>query len=239
MFLGHTVMAVIPCHDEARFVARTVEALPGWLDRIIVVDDASSDGTADVARGMDHPRMEVVVLPRNVGVGGAVVRGYRQALAAGAELVVVTNGDAQMSGHEVPDLLLPLVEDRADMVKGNRLLCPGTRNTIPLARRVGIHVLSSLTRLGTGWRHVGDSQSGFHAITRQALERLPLDELWPRYGFPNDLLLRASEAGLRVQDRPVRAIYGDEVSNLTVTDAFYPVGWLVVRGILRRWWQRP
>lgn len=237
MFQGQPVMAVIPCRNEARFIARTVAALPPWLDGIIVVDDASSDATAAVAEAL--PRVRVVRLPENLGVGGAVVRGYREALAAGAELVVVTNGDGQMSGHEVPELLRPLLEGSADLVKGNRLMCPGTRRNIPWGRRLGIEVYSALTRVGTGWGHISDSQSGFHAVTRAALLRLPLDQLWPGYGFPNDLLLRAAAAGLRVVDRPVRAIYGDEESELTLRRALYPVGFLVLRGVWRRWRGRP
>ncbi|MEW5854687.1 MAG: glycosyltransferase family 2 protein [Myxococcota bacterium] len=234
MYRGRHVSAIIPCHDEAGFIGRTIVGLPTWVDRIIVVDDASNDGTAEQARALRDPRVEVLQLTHNVGVGGAIVRGYHAVLATDGDLVLVTNGDAQMDGHEVPELLRPLVEDRADLVKGNRLLCPGTRDNIPVLRRAGVHVFSMMTRVATGYAHVGDSQSGYHAVTASALRRLELDSLWPRYGFPNDLLMQAARAGLRVQDRPVRAIYGDEVSGLKVRHAFYPVGWLLLRGMARR-----
>jgi hypothetical protein len=82
---------------------------------------------------------------------------------------------------------------------------------------------------------VEDAQCGFHALTAHALRRLPLESLWPRYGFPNDLLLRAAEAGLRVRFRPVRAIYGDEESDLRPHRVALPVAAVLTRGVWRRW----
>jgi glycosyltransferase involved in cell wall biosynthesis len=225
---------VLPCHNEAAFIGHVVETLPAWVDHVLVIDDASTDETASAASALGDPRVRVTTMPRNVGVGGAIVEGYRRALALGVGLVLVSNGDGQMSGHEAGDLLLPLVEKRADLVKGNRLLCPGTRDTIPLGRKLGIHAFSVLTRVATRVDGLGDSQSGYHAITSEALRRLPLDQLWPRYGFPNDLLIKASHAGLRILQRPTRAIYGREVSGLRARHAVYPVGWLVLRGLLQR-----
>lgn len=234
MLDGQRVVAVVPCHNEARFIARSVRTLPAEIDHVVVVDDASTDGTGDAARAVGDPRVVVIRLPENRGVGGAIVAGYRVALARRARLVLVTNGDAQMNGLEALDLLCPLAEGSADLVKGNRLRCPGTRGNIPAARRLGIHVFSAMTRLATGYARVGDAQSGYHAITAHALRRLPLDELWPGWGYPNDLLMRAAAAGLRVQERPVRAIYGDETSALRPWHAVHPVGTLLVRGMWRR-----
>jgi glycosyltransferase involved in cell wall biosynthesis len=234
MFHGHRVAAVLPCHNEAELVGHAITSLPPFVDHVVVVDDASTDGTADAARGTGDARVTVLTPPQNLGVGGAMVLGYRWALEHDADLVLGTNGDAQMSGHDAAELLLPLVEHRADLVKGNRMLCPGSRGNIPMARALGIHVFAAMTRVATGVPNLGDAQSGYHAVTRAALQRLPLEALWPRFGFPNDLLMRAAEAGLRIQQRPVRAIYGREVSALKVRHAFHPVGWLLLRGMARK-----
>jgi glycosyltransferase involved in cell wall biosynthesis len=234
MLAGQRVAAIVPCHNEARFIRHVLESLPDEIDDIIVVDDASRDGTADVVVRSGQTRAHVLRLERCSGVGAAIVVGYRQGLALGAELMLVTNGDGQMNGHEALDLLRPLVEGRADLVKGNRLLCPMSRGDIPALRRAGIEFFSALTRAATGYWHVGDSQSGYHAITAAALRRLPLDKLWPSYGFPNDLLMCASRAGLRVRDCPVRAIYGKETSGLRPKHVVAIVG-LLGRGLVARW----
>ncbi|MBI5496493.1 MAG: glycosyltransferase family 2 protein [Deltaproteobacteria bacterium] len=234
MYRGRKVVAVIPSRNEARFIGRTIHTLPAEIDDVVVIDDASDDDTAGAARGSGDPRVAVITLPHNRGVGGAIVAGYRAALARRAALVLVTNGDGQMNGREALALLAPLVDGHADLVKGNRLRCPGTRDSIPAGRRAGIRLFSALTRLATGY-DVGDAQSGYHALTAAALRRLPLESLWPRWGFPNDLLMKAAAAGLRVQERPVRAIYGDEVSALHPWHAVHPVGTLLLRGVARRW----
>ena len=234
MFHGLRVAAVVPCHNEAPFIGRVVASLPAFVDHVVVVDDVSTDGTADAARRTNDARVTVLSPPRNLGVGGAMVLGYRWALEHGVDLVLGTNGDGQMSGHDAAELLLPLVQRQADLVKGNRMLCPGTRRQIPTARALGIHVFAAMTRVASTLPNVGDAQSGYHAVTADALRKLPLSHLWPRFGFPNDLLLRAAEAGLRVQERPVRAIYGREVSDLRVRHALHPVGWLLLRGMVRR-----
>ena len=235
MLEGARVAAVVPCHNEAAFVARSVMTMPDCVDHVLVMDDASDDGTADIAAAL-IPRagtsVEVHRLWPNRGVGGAIVAGYQRALTLGVQAVVVTNGDGQMHGEDARTLLQPVVTNRADLVKGNRLWCPGTRRNIPLVRRLGIHALG-LATAGAAGVHVSDAQSGYHAIRADALPRLDLTNLWPRYGFPNDLLVRAAAAGLRIEERPVRAIYGNEVSGLTGSAAMRVLGVVLRAGLAR------
>lgn len=231
---GLRVVAVVPCHNESAFVGRVVAGLPGWVDHVLVVDDHSEDDTVAVARALPDARLEVVALRPNRGVGGAIVAGYRRALELGADVVLVTNGDAQMHGGDAEALVEPVARGVADLVKGNRLLCAGTRGNIPVMRRLGISVLSAMTRAASSQWHLGDLQSGYHAISARALRSLPLDALWPRFGFPNDLCLRAAEAGLRVEDRPVRAIYGAEVSDLRARHV-WAIARVCARSAARRW----
>lgn len=198
-----------------------------------MVDDASDDGTVAAAREVDDTRVRIVQHVANRGVGAAIVTGYGEAFRLGADVAVVMAGDAQMDPADLPALLAPLTEGEADYAKGNRLAFPGARARMPFTRFLGNHVLSVLTRLITGLA-VTDSQCGYTAITRHAAERLPLERLWPRYGYPNDLLGEISMAGLRAVDVVVRPVYADEVSGIGLRHALFVVPYVLLRVALRR-----
>ncbi len=238
MYRDRTVAVVIPAHNEARLLPITLAGLPDFIDHIIVVDDASTDATAEVA--LNHPRSEIELVrhPENLGVGGAIVTGYRRALALEAALTVVVGADAQMDPREMSSLLDPLVEGDADYVKGDRMGHPQLKQVMPSVRLFGNRVLTVLTRYATGYRDVRDSQCGYTAIANPSLRRLPLADLYPRYGFPNDLLAKLAEQDQRVVDRPVSPIYDTEISGIRVHRVAFPILWLLVRSGLRRWFRQ-
>jgi glycosyltransferase involved in cell wall biosynthesis len=212
---GREIWVVVPAHDEEALIARTLRGIPGFVDRVVVVDDASADGTARAAEAFAGARIRLVRRARNGGVGAAIVDGYRAFLAGAPPRAAcaVMAGDAQMDPADLP-ALLDRLDEGAGYVKGNRFGSKGTLRAMPVARIVGNAVLSLLTRAVTGLWHVGDSQCGYTVITREALERLDLGSLYPRYGFPNDLLIKLARSGVPVAQAPVRAIYADEVSGL-------------------------
>ena len=216
MFLGVRVVVVVPAWNEAPRVARVVRGLPVWVDSVVVVDDASTDGTSNAVRAVGDERVEVVIHSRNRGVGAAIATGYRRALASAGppnEAFVVMAGDGQMDPGDLPSLLGPIARGEADYVKGDRFRMPDTVRTMPAARRAGGKVLSWATARAIGLP-ISDSQCGYTAIARSACGQLDLDALWPRYGYPNDLLSQLAVRGLRIAEVPVRAIYADEVSRL-------------------------
>jgi hypothetical protein len=135
-------------------------------------------------------------------------------------------GDGQMDPADLASVLVPVLRGAADYVKGNRFL-HAERNRMPFGRRLAGKVLAGLTRRATGLA-IDDSQCGYTAISAQALRSLPLDELWPRYGYPNDLLGLLAAAGLRVAEVAVRPIYADEASGIRPWHA------LVVSGLVAR-----
>jgi glycosyltransferase involved in cell wall biosynthesis len=209
------VWVVVPAHDEEALIGRTLRGIPDFVDRVVVVDDASTDGTRDAVAACASPRVTLVSRAENGGVGAAIVDGYRRFLAEAPPRAAcaVMAGDAQMDPRDLP-ALLDALDSGASYVKGNRFAMPGTLRVMPVARIVGGAVLSRLTRLVTGFAHIGDSQCGYTVITREALERLDLAALYPRYGFPNDLLIKLARARVTVAVVPVRAIYADEESGL-------------------------
>ena len=234
MFSGRTIAVVIPALNEARHIAQVIRTLPAFVDRIIVVDDASNDATAERAQSTSDPRVLVLRHPTNRGVGAAIATGYRCAFDKGADVAVVMAGDGQMDPANLV-VLLEAVEGGADYAKGNRLAWPRVWRDMPAKRLAGNLVLSWLTRRAVGI-DVNDSQCGYTALTRSAAARLDLHELWPRYGYPNDLIARLAESGARIDDVPVRAVYRDEESGVSWRDALVVVPQVLTRAWLRRRW---
>src|SRR5262245_8709073 len=235
MFENRRVAVVVPAYNEEKLIDRVLDTMPAFVDRVIVVDDASTDGTADaLAAAMQrmNGRLRVVHHPKNGGVGAAIITGYRLAVeeAQGNDLVVVMAGDAQMDPADLPRLLMPLVRDQADYTKGNRLFTGQAWKIIPRYRYLGNAVLSLLTKIASGYWHVADSQSGYTAITTEALRVLQLHRLYPRYGFPNHLLVELNNYDFRVRDVPIRPVYNvGEVSGIRLPKVVPTLSWLLVK----------
>lgn len=231
MYRELSVGVVIPAFNEARAIARAARTVPDYVDQVIVVDDASRDDTAEVARRatVGGTRFEILRHTANRGVGGAIVTGYRRVLALGLDVAVVMAGDGQMDPADLPALLDPIADGRADYAKGNRFLHPEIWRSMPATRLLGNIVLSTATKLTSGYGHVFDSQCGYTAITRQALGALDLDGVFPRYGYPNDMLARLHSARMRVVDVPVRPVYGPQwKSGIKLHTVVYPVAFVLV-----------
>ncbi len=235
MYRGKKVAVVVPAYCEERLLPRTLAGIPEYVDEVIVVDDGSPDGTYEVAQGSasQDGRVRVVRLGFNQGVGRAISVGYAHAVHEGAELVAVMAGDDQMDPDELDVVLDPLADGDADYVKGNRLAHPEAR-AMPPVRRLGTWALAKMTGWIAGWPELEDAQCGYTAITAEALEELPLDELYPSYGYPNDMLLRLSERGSRLAQPAVRPVYADEVSGFKVWQVAGPISGILLRGAWRR-----
>jgi glycosyltransferase involved in cell wall biosynthesis len=224
---------VVPAYNEAALIARTLRAIPSFVRLVVVIDDASDDDTARIARGLGDPRVVVVRHAINRGVGAAIVTGYRCAFARGADVCAVMAGDAQMDPSDLYALLAPVLRGEADYVKGDRLSFPSAVEHMPKLRFIGNRVLSWLTQRATGL-DVRDSQCGYTAISARAAAMLPLSRLWPRYGYPNDLLGMLAEQKLSVQEVVVRPIYADEVSGVGFRHALFVIPYVLTRVLGRR-----
>ncbi len=189
-----------------------LRGLPTWVDAVVVVDDASDDATGAAAEGAGDERLRLVRHAHNRGVGAAIATGYRVAMENDADVLVVLAGDGQMDPADLERVVTPVARGDADYVKGNRFL-HAERRAMPLERRLGSAALAVLTRAATGLC-VDDTQCGYTALSAAAARALPLDELWPRYGYPNDLLGMLAARALRVVEVPVRPVYAGEPSGL-------------------------
>lgn len=229
MFENARVAVVIPAYREERLIATTLRNMPAWVDELIVVDDASPDATAERALAVDEPRLTLVRLERNSGVGAAIVAGYERAMASGADVMVVMAGDNQMDPADLPNVVAPVTRGHAEYVKGNRFDHPEKR-AMPLARRGMGRLLAHFTNV-LGGLSIHDSQCGYTALSAEAARRLPLACLWPGYGYPNDLLILCQKAGLRIAEVPVRPVYADETSGIRPWHVLL-VLWVIARRTL-------
>jgi glycosyltransferase involved in cell wall biosynthesis len=150
-----SVAVVIPCYQVERHLEGLIPRIPAFVDWIILVDDASQDGTPDLIAELaaKDPRIIPVTHTINGGVGAAMISGFRAALKTSAGIVVKVDGDGQMAPEQIARLITPLVDERADFAKGNRFRHLGALRRMPLARRLGNLGLSFAVKLGSGyWR---------------------------------------------------------------------------------------
>jgi glycosyltransferase involved in cell wall biosynthesis len=239
MLAGKSVAVVVPAYDEEALVAATIRGIPAFVDRIYVVDDASRDGTAEAARASGDRRVEVLVHERNEGVGGAIVTGYKRAVADGVDVTCVMAGDNQMDPADLERIALPVARGEVDYAKANRLVSGEAWEVMPHLRYLGGALLSLLTKIASGFWHVADSQSGYTAASREILEQLDLDRIYPRYGFPNDMLVHLNVWNARVRDIPSRPVYGvGEQSGIKIPRIVPRISWLLVKGFFWRMKQK-
>lgn len=236
MFEEIRVIVVVPAYREEAQIGAVLRGLPTEVDAAIVVDDASPDGTSDAVRRASErdSRIHLVRHVRNLGVGAAIARGYRESLRlfpGDRAALVVLAGDGQMSPADLPAVVSPIARRAAGYVKGNRFALPGVR-AMPFGRYVGGRVFSALTARATGLA-ITDSQCGYTALDRDLVGRLDLDDLWPGFGYPNDLLGQLAARRIQVVEVPVATIYGDESSKLGLRH-LPRIAWLVGRAFVRR-----
>jgi glycosyltransferase involved in cell wall biosynthesis len=235
MFENKTIAVVVPCYSEQAQIDRVLVTMPGFVDCIIVVDDKSRDDTVGVVRrridARGHPgRLVLIEHETNRGVGAAIVTGYKEAVRQGMDVAAVMAGDGQMDPGQLHLLVGPVARGQADYAKANRLFYAGAWGSIPRHRYMGNAFLSMLTKIASGYWHVADSQSGYTAISRQALEILDLDAIYPQYGYPNDLLVRLNVFDFRVADVHMRPVYNvGERSKMRLWKIVPTMTWLIFK----------
>ncbi len=229
------IAVVIPSYKVTRHVLAVIAAVPAVVARIYVVDDACPEGSGKlVERECKDPRVTVVFLPQNRGVGGAVVAGYQRAIADGNDVMVKIDGDGQMDPALIPEFVLPILSGEADYTKGNRFYDLLHIHAMPRLRIFGNAVLSLLSKLSTGYWDLFDPTNGYTALHADVARRLPLDHLSQRYFFESDLLFRLNTMRARVVDVPMDAHYADEVSNLRIRRIVGEFLFAHLRNLLKR-----
>jgi glycosyltransferase involved in cell wall biosynthesis len=236
MYAGQRVAVVVPAYREERHVGDVIKSSPELVDHIIVVDDASPDGTGGAATAVGDPRVEVIRHERNTGVGGAIITGHRRAIELGADIDVVMAGDHQMDPQYLPALLDPIVKDGYGFTKANRFYSATSFRGMPRHRIFGNVVLTFLTKVASGYWNLVDPQNGYTAVRTDVLQRLPLHRVARRYEFENDLLIWLNILNVRALDVPIPAVYADEVSHIRLGRVALRLLRLLFGGFWRRIW---
>lgn len=230
-----TIAVVIPSYRVTRHILGVIAGIGPEVARIYVVDDKCPDASgAYVREHCRDPRVTVLEHAVNQGVGGAVMSGYRAAIDDGAHVIVKIDGDGQMDAALIPTFVAPILAGEADYTKGNRFFNLERLGAMPPVRLFGNAMLSFMTKLSSGYWDLFDPTNGYTAIHADAARYLPFDKISRRYFFESDMLFRLNTLGAVAVDVPMDAVYGDEVSNLKVSQVITEFATKNVRNFFKR-----
>jgi glycosyltransferase involved in cell wall biosynthesis len=283
MINNKTVAVVIPAYNEEKQIQYVLGQIPGFVDRIVIVNDGSSDGTSkiveenfekagtckiipvtknkennpyyevenmigkikieeikffpssEVVHKQEDNRLVLINVHKNSGVGWAISRGYKWARDNNIDCTAVMAGDGQMDPDELLSICEPIIFEKIDYVKGDRLSHPGASAFIPRTRFIGNSILTILTKVASGYWHVTDTQTGYTAISLNALNRIKLHKIYPKYGMPNDMLVKLNIAGCTLKEVDIKPVYNiGEISKMKVFNVIPRISWLLFRSFFKR-----
>lgn len=218
-YTSHKIAVVIPYYNAAKEIVRVISKLPDYLHSIIIVDDQSpAPLPKEAIEKLVNPNTTVYFLQNevNLGVGGATKRGFKEALKIGAHIIIKVDADDQMDLRFIPNLLEPLVDNTADIAKGNRFKDLKALKKMPIIRRMGNLALSFLIKAATGYWHNFDPTNGFLALKTEVVKKLDFNKLANRYYFETSLLAELYFEKACIKDIPMPAIYGEEKSSMKI-----------------------
>jgi glycosyltransferase involved in cell wall biosynthesis len=241
MYKDKQISVVVPAYNEETQIEKVVATMPDLVDKIIIVNDCSTDATKSVVEGLAEKDARVVLVNHEVnqGVGGAIATGYMWSRDHEIDISVVMAGDAQMDPKDLTNIIDPVADDIADYSKANRLITGDAYNQIPKIRFFGNSVLSLMTKIASGYWNVSDSQTGYTAINRKALETIDWSKMYKRYGQPNDLLVKLNIHDFRVVDVPTEPVYHvGEKSGIKIHKVIFTIGTLLVKLFFLRMFEK-
>lgn len=286
MINNKTIAVVIPAYNEENQIGLVLETMPEFVDRIIVVNDCSSDNTIQTAKTFlkklgtfkipesklqesggafynkaneiveqwnkeeikyfapakvlhENPDYKLVIIDllKNSGVGSAIARGYKWAKDNNIDCTAVMAGDGQMDPSELYSICDPVVNSSVDYVKGDRLGHKSAKALMPRKRFIGNSILSILTKIASGYWHISDTQTGYTAISNRALNKIDLYKIYPKYGMPNDMLVKLNIENCTLKEVPIKPIYFiGEQSKMKIRKVIPRISWLLVRSFFKRIW---
>jgi len=232
MYKDKTVLVIVPAYNEETQISKVMETMPDIVDKIVVVNDASKDKTAEKVEGLKKKDSRILLIQhkKNEGVGGAIASGYKWARDNDFDVAVVMAGDAQMDPNDLTKILDPVVSEEIDYSKGNRLFTGEAFKKIPKSRYYGNSILTLITKIASGYWHVTDSQSGYTAINKRALNLIDWDKMYKRYGQPNDLLIELNVYDFKVRDIPINPLYNvGEKSGIKIWKVIFTISWRLIK----------
>jgi glycosyltransferase involved in cell wall biosynthesis len=226
------IIAAIPCLNEGQFISEIVTKARRYVDRVIVVDDGSTDNTSEAAQAAGA---EVIRHKKRQGAGAATRSAFEAAKKYHADVLITLDGDGQHDPDEIPQMLAPVLSGNADLVIGSRFLEPihrtrgtlGVRRTnIRRYREFGINVITWLYNLGSKVK-LSDSQSCFRSYSRRLFEALNITE--NGFGFSVEVLIQARGKNFIIREIPISCVYHSQGSSLNPVVHGLDVAWRVVK----------
>lgn len=217
------ITVVIPCYNVAKHIKDVICNIPDSISYIIAVNDCSKDDTESILLKLANENKKIIYIRHEVnqGVGGAMITGYKRSIELNADITIKMDGDGQMDAAYIPALVKPLVDDKADFTKGNRFRELKALQAMPLSRRIGNLGLSFIIKAASGYWNVFDPTNGFTAIKNETLKSMNFNKIHKRYYFETSMLIELYYANAVVNDIPMKARYGDEVSGLSRTKTLF------------------
>jgi dolichol-phosphate mannosyltransferase len=232
---GAGVWLVVPCYKVTGHILRVIRKTPAWFEGIVCVDDACPDKSGDfIEANNTDPRVVVVRLPKNQGVGGAVLAGYEEAANRGARVMVKVDGDDQMDLGYAAQLVAPILLGEADYAKGNRFTSISHLTTMPTVRVLGNAALSFAAKVSTGYWNIFDPTNGYTALEANVARLIMEKRVSRRFFFETDLLYHLGTLRAVVRDVPMPARYADEVSNIRIQAIVGPFALKHLRNFAQR-----
>lgn len=236
MYHDQKIAVVFPAYRAAAQIEAVLAGIPALVDHLVVVDDECPEQTGKIAAACSKSDSRIIVLfhKKNLGVGGAMITGYKKALDLGSDIIVKMDSDGQMDPHYLPQLIGPLIKNRAGYSKGNRFHDFNALRQMPRKRLMGNSLLSFLVKSCSGYWQIMDPANGYTAIRADVLRRLNLDKIANRYFFETDMLIRLNVLNVPIADVPIPARYGDEKSSLSIRNNLFSFPFSLFKGLIRR-----
>lgn len=228
------ISVVIPSYKVSKYILDVIKDIPEFVNHIIIVDDKCPQNSGQIAKTSSDSRVIVCYNEKNLGVGGAVITGYKKALELNSDIVIKIDGDGQMDVNYMQKLIQPILDGKADYTKGNRFTDFKALRAMPKVRLFGNSGLSFLVKAASGYWNLMDPTNGYTAINKHALEELDLDNIAKRYFFESDMLINLNIENAVVVDVEIPAKYGDEESSLSITKTLVGFPPKLFKGLCKR-----
>src|SRR3989344_8198359 len=233
MYCGKKISLVIPAHNEEKLIVPTLKNVPRLIDRIYVIDDASTDNMFNVVRDLQKKdkRIKIIKHGKNQGPGVGIIHGYRKSSEENYDITVVVGGDNQMDLSEVKKFLDPIVNNEADYTKGNRFMHGSAFKGMPAKRFIGNSILSFLTKFASGYWKLFDTQDGYTAISKKMIDKVDWSKAMVGYGYVSDFIILLNVYNAKIKDIPRKAIYlpGERQSQIKIVKYMLKVGPRVIK----------
>jgi glycosyltransferase involved in cell wall biosynthesis len=236
VFQDFAIDVVIPAYRVDEHIEDVLVEIPEYIRHIIVVNDASPDDTLQRIEKVMRSDKRIVLVnhEQNMGVGGAMISGFKKAMELGTQIVIKMDGDGQMSPAYLPELLTPLILGQADYTKGNRFRDLPSLQKMPFIRRLGNVGLSFFSKAATGYWNCFDPTNGFIAIRIETLAQLPFEQIDRSYFFETSMLSHLYLLGAYIREIPMPSRYGEEQSSLSIGKVLVEFPPKLVRVLFRR-----